>query len=234
MWILRSRGFVLTVVLLLTALCGYRLAAVVNKQRTDTSAAIPGVLWPDGKALQPFSLTDHRGRPFGLAQLHGRWTLLNFGYTSCPDVCPMTMHVLRQTDARLAELGVPNHDLQVVFVSVDPERDTPTRLGAWVQSFGADYVGVTAGHDALQVLTRQLGVAYKHADQDAAGQYLVSHSASVLLIDPQARLVAVLSAPHSAEHIAEIVAQIRMDKHKKAATSGVQSVTMRLFSRSQA
>ncbi len=99
--------------------------------------------------------------------------------------------------------------MQYAFVSVDPERDTPERLGEYVAYFDRGFLGVSGSREELAALTRQLGVVYIHGDPDGEGNYLVDHTAAVLVSDPQARLIASLQAPHDAGTIAERLAAIR-------------------------
>jgi protein SCO1/2 len=171
-------------------------------------AEIPGLLWPDPKPIQPFSLDDHRGQPFDLERLKGHWTLLFFGYTNCPDVCPATLAVLSSVARRLA--GTPAaRDLQYVFVSVDPQRDTPDRLAQYVTHFDPGFIGVTGPQERLGPFARQLGVLYMRNEADAQGAYTMDHSASVFLTDPQGRLLALIGPPHVPEEMAERLRQIR-------------------------
>ena len=155
-----------------------------------------------------FHLTDHHGQPFGLDRLEGKWTFLFFGYTHCPDVCPMALSVLANVDKRLHGSGDATH-VQYVFVSVDPQRDTLAHLADYVTYFDKSFIGATAPEKELSLLTRQLGILYTRTEPDARGDYLVDHTASILLVDPKARLVAVFSTPHDATTIASRFSRIR-------------------------
>jgi protein SCO1/2 len=155
-----------------------------------------GTLLPRPKSLEPFSLTDQDGRPLGLQDLRGRWTFLSFGYTHCPDVCPTTMATFNAVEGLINAAGA-GPGAGFLLVSVDPERDSPERLAQYVRYFNPRFEGATGSHEALSALTRQLGVLYARADdQNTAMGYLVDHSASILLLDPEARLAAIFSAPH--------------------------------------
>jgi protein SCO1/2 len=165
-----------------------------------------GTLLPQRRALTPFALTDTSGAPFDQAALQGRWTLLAFGYASCPDVCPLLLQSFRDIQRRLAERQL-GEALRFVFVSVDPERDDLARLKEYVRYFDPAFVGATGPHAELQRLTRQLGVLYQRAPgEESALGYLVDHTASMLLIDPQSRLTAVFSTPHDAAAVAADIA----------------------------
>ena len=184
---------------------GYRYTA------TDTVARPPtlqsGTALPQPRALGPFSLADTAGGTFDTAALQGRWTLLSFGYTSCPDVCPVVLGVLRDVQRRLdgRSPGVP---LRVVFVSVDPERAGLVHLKQYVTYFDSRFVGATGSHAALQELTRLAGVLYQRAPGGDTSGYLVDHSATILLTDPQGRLAALFSPPHDAAALANDVASL--------------------------
>jgi protein SCO1/2 len=169
-------------------------------------ALTAGTLLPQRRTLTPFALTDTDGIPFDQAALQGRWTLLAFGYASCPDVCPLLLQSFRDMQRRLAERQLGDA-VRFVFVSVDPERDDLPRLKEYVRYFNPAFVGATGPHAELQRLTRQLGVMYQRAPgEESALGYLVDHTASMLLIDPQARLTALFSTPHDAVAIAADIA----------------------------
>ncbi|MEN8217495.1 MAG: SCO family protein [Pseudomonadota bacterium] len=146
-----------------------------------------------------FKLTDQHGQPFTEKNLQGQWTFLFFGYTYCPDICPMTLAMLNQVVQQLQDTAV--HP-KVIFISVDPARDTTERLGQYVSYFNPAFLGVTGLEEELQTLTRPLGIAYRRSNE-LSENYLVDHSASILLINPQAQLQALISPPHDATAIAE-------------------------------
>lgn len=158
-------------------------------------------------ALPEFALHDQNGRPFGLKQLAGKWSLVFFGYTHCPDICPTTLVVLR--DVERAAGGKAN-DLQYVFVSVDPDRDRPAALKTYVRYFHPDFIGATGTQTELMRLTRALG-AYYEAGPRRNGSYEVHHSAAIFLIDPETKLRALFSGPHDAVRIAQGLKQLRDD-----------------------
>lgn len=160
-----------------------------------------GTRFSEPRALQPFTLTDHTGKSFGIEQLIDKWSFVFFGYTYCPDVCPTTMSVLNSVANRLGD-NAPA--VQYIFVSVDPERDTPEQLGQFVTWFNGDFIGVTGTDPELENLTRQLGVVYMRIpDGKESGTYTVDHTASVLLFDPDGKFHAIFSAPLNAAELAE-------------------------------
>lgn len=176
----------------------FATGAIVSwwQMQRGSSEMADGLLWPDPPRVAPVHLVDQRGEPFTLDDLRGRWTLLFFGFTSCPDVCPTTLDALARAhetlgaNARYAERG------QVVFVSVDPERDTPAQIAEYVAHFHRDFLGVTASEEALTEFARNLGALFMKVPQ-GEGNYTMDHSAGVFLIDPELRLVSVITPPHS-------------------------------------
>ncbi len=170
---------------------------------------IDGLLWPQSKALTAFTLEDHHHTAFTLDRITRRWTLLFFGYTHCPDVCPVILSVLKNAIALMGESDADVEPPQVVFVSVDPERDTLEHMAAYVSYFSAEFFGVTGSGANLEALTRQLGVLIMRTEPDADGNYLVDHTAAVFLIDPRGHLVALFQAPHAAETFARDIPRIQ-------------------------
>ncbi len=177
---------------------------------------IPGLLWPDPPASGEFTLTGGDGKPFARTDLIGRWTLMFFGFTNCPDVCPTTLAVLKDVDRRLGDVPAWRDQGQVVFVSVDPERDTPARIDDYVKHFDPRFRAATGPDEALQPLTRSLGILHAKVDGGGPSGYSIDHTASILLLDPRARLVGVFSLPHDAADIAERYTRIQRFLDKRS------------------
>ncbi len=195
-------GVVAVAALALGAVASYMTSRPVAPQ-------IDGLLWPQSKALTALALEDHHHEAFDLDRLTGRWTLLFFGYTHCPDVCPVTLSVLKSAIALMGKSDTDAEPPQVAFVSVDPARDSLEHMAAYVGHFNPDFLGVTGSDKALQAFARQLGVLFIRAGPEAGGNYLVDHTAAVFLIDPRAHLVALFQAPHVAETLARDVPRIQ-------------------------
>ncbi len=147
--------------------------------------------------LDEFMLTADDDSVFSNQSLKDKWSLLFFGYTHCPDVCPLTLHQLAQANKELADKldSIPD----IIMVSVDPDRDTSEILQKYVRSFGENVSGVTGKNEELDKLTSQLGIFY-NANKHEGENYSVNHSAAVILINKNAEFHAVFSAPHSIEH----------------------------------
>jgi protein SCO1/2 len=136
---------------------------------------------------------------------------LFFGYISCPAVCPMTLGNF--SDVQKLISGAPDADTgapaQFVFVSVDPERDSPERLRTFVPYFHEDFIGATGSPEALEPLTDVLGIYHAKVAGESERDYLVDHTTSVMLIDPERRLHAIFPAPHDPGAVAEAFEKIR-------------------------
>ncbi len=168
-----------------------------------------GTLLPSAKPVADFNLIDDKGESFTLKDLQGRWTFAFFGYTHCPDVCPTSLSMLAKVMARLRqEENLPSLP-RGLFVSVDPARDTPATLANYVKYFDADFVGVTGKSQQLHTLTRQLGILYAKSGGDSADDYLIDHSAAIILFDPRGRFYALFNVPHDPDKIASDFMLIR-------------------------
>lgn len=176
------------------------LATIVFDAR-DSAGRRPAVPPPIGEA----PLVSDSG-PTTLAAFKGRWTILLFGYMTCPDVCPTALaHLAREVDA----LGPQADGARIVFISVDPKRDGPIALGKYVRHFRNDFVGLTGSEAALNVVTGALGAYYGYEDaKDSAAGYLVTHSSSFFLLDPQGRFVKALPAPHERGVVAQELSRL--------------------------
>jgi protein SCO1/2 len=155
--------------------------------------------------LPDFALSDHHGRAFDVARFDDHWSFVFFGYTYCPDVCPATLSTFRAVNERLGD----EPDLQYVFVSVDPARDTLERLAEFVPYFHPAFLGVTGPPEEIANFTSGIGVYHQKAEETTGPYYLMDHSISVMLIDPERRLAAIFSAPNDPDAIAAAFRKIR-------------------------
>ena len=129
-----------------------------------------------------FSLTDHCGQSFTRDDLKDRWTLIFFGFTHCPDICPTTMAELAELKSQLA--GTEASDARVVMVSVDPARDTPDRLAQYVPYFHPDFIGVTGDFADILSVAQRLNAPFRKVSEPDGG-YQMEHSANVMLMNPR-------------------------------------------------
>jgi len=147
----------------------------------------------------PFHLVDQNGKPFGDADLRGKWHLVFFGYTHCPDTCPTTLNEL---SLALGRLGKERDAVGIVFITVDPERDTSEMLKAYVESFDAPIVALTGTVDEVAQAAKDYRVYYaKHPRAD--GGYDMDHSAVIYVMDPEGRFTATFTPDSTPEAIAE-------------------------------
>ena len=170
------------------------VAGVLLYQFSQASAEPEAALvYPQPRALADFTLTDQHGETVNRERLYNQWTLAFVGYTYCPDICPLTLAKLAGVQPELA--AMVEQPLRVWFISVDPKRDSTEQLNNYVSYFDQENVlGMTAGHEQLFPFVRQLGLMYA-LSSTTAEDYLVDHSASVVLINPQGQLVAMFKPP---------------------------------------
>lgn len=157
------------------------------------------VLYPNPQTVGDFSLQRTDGSVLTAADLRGHWTIVFFGFTHCPDICPSTLAAFKQVWTELARHGVTDR-VQFLFVSVDPERDTPEKLAGYVEFFNKDFVAATGPDEQLNRLTRTLGLIYAR-DPNPDGGYNVDHSASAVIIDPAGRRAGLFRPPFMADPI---------------------------------
>ena len=175
--------------------------------RQNLPAPDVATVLPEPLSLPAVRLTDQRGLDFSTAELVGTFSLMFFGFTHCPDICPLTLQTLANVDAQLRERGF--EPPRVVFVSVDPDRDTPAQIERYLDNFNSDFVGITGSQRALQPLVAALGVTVELHQLPGQEAYNVTHNSTVYLIGPQAELLAVFSAPHDATVIATDYLRVR-------------------------
>ncbi len=165
------------------------------------------ILWPEPLPIGRFELTDQHGKPFGPAELQGRWTFLFFGYLQCPDVCPTAMHILRDYRRQLRE-SQPNLPHQVVFVSVDPAHDRPEQMGEYLGFFDAEFIGLSGSAEALAALAGPLAVKYYEVVDDH-GRRSIDHTSSIMIVDPQGRVLGAFPPPQRPEQMLTRFAELR-------------------------
>lgn len=199
----RKKFIAIAVTAIVAAIAGTLFGhAVVKTFRPPPSPKLASAtLIEPARPLPAFELVDHENRAFTNAYLAGRWSFVFFGFTNCPDACPSTLTLLAQVEKALAQRGEVQRP-RVVLISVDPERDTPEQLSKYVTFFSPDFVGLTGSQEAIDELTRQLGVAVA-ITPDETGGYTVDHWAGIFLVDPAGALRALFSAPHAAASITE-------------------------------
>lgn len=144
------------------------------------------LVYENAKSLLDFTLKNQHGEPVTKAQFKGQWNLVFLGYTSCPDICPLT---LAKLNAVYKELEA-DYPLQIWFVSVDPNRDTAEKRKQYIDYFNPNFLAVSGEHKDLFPVVRELGLIYAISDTTKA-DYAVDHSASVALVDDTGALRAI-------------------------------------------
>lgn len=187
-------------VAVLSLASGYWLSQARQAAVPDIPSDFEATVFPEARELVPFELVDQDNRPFTPDRLRHKWSLLFFGFTHCPDVCPTTLKALQTF---WEELPDPvRKQTQVVFVTVDPNRDTPAVIKEYVDYFEPQFLGVTGKLGQITALTRSLGVLYEYVSNgEDKRNYTVNHSAQIILTDTQARLRAVFPPPHDPDEL---------------------------------
>lgn len=190
---LASRAFWLALFMLLAG-CG---PEVVEWNGKDISNLMPEL---------KYRLTDQNGEEVTAAKYDGQVRVLFFGFTSCPDICPATLAHLRNAIREVPE--DLRDDVQVLFVSVDPKRDSPEALAEYTGFFGPQFVGMTGPEEALRDLSRRYRTTFGYGEPDADGQYDVSHSSAIYIFDRQGDARLLMRSELTPEQIAEDMTEI--------------------------
>jgi len=198
-----NRNIKLTVILCLTFVVLVLLLTYMRITRNNSPAVMSpealrelgALVYENPVSLSPIALQDQYGQPFTEANLKGTWTLFFFGFTSCPDICPLTLTELSQFYRELESSGT-NLDTQVVMVSVDPQRDSTEKLAQYMASFHPDFIGLNGSYEQVAKLAKELYIAHTppplpagdahagHGEMDSE-DYLIDHSGNILIINPE-------------------------------------------------
>lgn len=197
-----KKSRIITVMAAIAALIGGYYLGNQNKNLIKPKPQI-ATLIEQGRALNPFSLQTQHDASFNNEDLLGKWSFLYFGYTFCPDICPTTLVQFVQMSNRLSAHDDLLEKTRFIMVSVDPDRDTPERLDAYMTHFHPDFIGATGTREAIDSLTDDLGIYYKLQEPDENGNYPVDHTSAVMLINPDGKLMAVFGAVHDPKTAAE-------------------------------
>jgi protein SCO1/2 len=146
------------------------------------------------RIFSDFELQDHRGDVFNLERMQGIWTIVFFGFTHCPDICPTTLAMLNETYSKLKDSE--KERVQVVMISLDPERDTVEKLAEYVPYFNPAFTGVTGNKHLIRRLTAELNVAYNQVPL-SGDDYTVDHSTQLILVNPMGHYHGFFKAPHT-------------------------------------
>jgi protein SCO1/2 len=163
------------------AICALALLAACSAEK----AAFKGIDITGAEYARQLALPDAGGKPRTLAEFKGKVTVVFFGYTQCPDVCPTTLAEIAEVKQKL---GPDGDKVQAVFVTVDPERDTPAVLGAYVAGFGPDFVALRGSLEQTQAAAKEFKVFFAKVPGKTEGSYTIDHTAGAYVFDPHGRI----------------------------------------------
>lgn len=182
---------------------------VQPSQMTNEELSENGLfVFDNPRTINDFSLIDQHNNSVDASMLQDKWSLLFFGYTFCPDICPLTMATLNQFSGLLYAEESFQDDTQVIMVSVDPRRDTPEKLNEYVGFFNDEYLGLSGEYIEIFKFATQLNIAFAYSpgeDED----YLVSHSGEIVLVNPNGEFHGFFKVPHDPVKMAENYAVVR-------------------------
>ena len=184
----------MAVAALCAALAGFWLARELDSSGPQLAS---GTWLGIPRTVADFQLTDSQGHPFTARDLQGKPSLVFFGFTHCPDVCPTTLVKLAQVKKAAPVVG-----LQVLFVTVDPQRDTPEAVGKYAHNFDPTFIGLTGDQAAIEKVTKAFGVAALRVDLPG-GDYTMDHSAAVFLLNSRAQIVGIFTPPFDTRRFAQ-------------------------------
>jgi len=199
-------------ILILAVIVGVLFLRNSSDSAVDELADLDVVLLPDALVISDFMLTDHNGESFTKQDFAGNWNLLFFGFTACPDVCPLTMNALRlfYNDLENTEYG---DSTQVIMVSVDPARDTVEVMSSYVNGYHDEFVGLTGELDEISSLADNLYIAFteppEHEGNHATENYEIVHSSYIAIINPEGEYLSVIRAPHTKERLTKAYFAVR-------------------------
>jgi protein SCO1/2 len=164
---------------------------IMNTEQLRANGAI---VLDTPRIFSDFELVDHNGETFNIARMEDVWTIVFFGFTNCPDICPTTLATLNDTYSKMKDSE--KDKLQIVMISLDPERDTVEKLAEYVPYFNEEFIGVTGNKHLIRRLTAEINIAYNTVPLEG-DDYTVDHSTQLVLINPKGHYHGFFKAPHS-------------------------------------
>jgi len=202
------------ILIFIIAAVGAGLAGIwMGKNTTDETSVsikpdtIQGAIYPKAKFIKEFTLINHRSEKVTKENFRNQWSLIFVGYTHCPDICPTTMTVMNQVSEFMSKQEI--QPPKIVFLSIDPERDTADILNSYVAYFNKDFIGLGGALTEVAQFSQQLNAVFRKApglsgeitDKD----YLMDHSSALMLINPDGNLQSILTAPHTPANVIESI-----------------------------
>ena len=185
------------------------LLSILAWQALAASYTYQGSLIDPPVTVADFELSDQHGGRFRLSEHRGQVVLIFFGYTFCPDVCPVTISEFRQVKRLLGDKAA---DVRFVYITVDPERDTRQRMKAYLDNFDPSFIGLTGSFEELEEVWKQYGVFRQVQESGSAGGYLIDHTARIYAIDASGRLKLTFPFGMEVEKIARDVRQMLQER----------------------
>ena len=191
----------------------FKYGSPVGIQAAASKLKIEATVFPDPKPIPQFSLQDQHGKGFTREDLNGKWSLIAFGYTNCPDVCPQLLRTFNRIDGLMTGAAF-EYPPQYLFVGIDPKRDTVDQMSGFLSHFNQKIIGLTGDETQIKVLTKGLGILSKRSDinelyqnlrsikQGSEDSYLIDHTSAILIVNPNGDVHALTSPPHSGDVIA--------------------------------
>ena len=187
------------------------------KQPEDLPELKNTLMFPSPKPISMGAFVDQHEKYFNITNLYGKWSIVFFGYTHCPDICPTTMHTLSAVKKALAaEKRWGNY--QVIMVTVDPARDTPRHLRDYVSFFDSEFIGISSNLDTTTEFAKQLGILFLAQAATKNGAYDVDHSTALILFNPVGQMAGLISAPHTISDISQdlvVLADYYSEDHRQ-------------------
>lgn len=201
----QRRLFIIIAIACLAALFG--LWSQYNTHAKDKKPTLhTATVFPQPRIITPFQLTDDEGKPFTQQNLKGHFSLIFFGFTHCPDLCPTTLALLNKSYKMLADAKLKNMP-QIIFISVDPEQDDAKTIKKYLASFNPAFLGATGTKEQLDKLTQEMSVLYtKVIKAGDTEHYTIDHSGALILVNPEGQFYGVFTMPHDAKKIADDMA----------------------------
>lgn len=195
---------------LIAMAAGIWLGQSSNQQTQSLKPAIiQGAIFPQAKFIKHFELIDQNNNIISKRDFLNHWSLIFVGYTNCPDICPTTLSVMNQVIEYMNEQLIQAPE--IVFLSVDPERDTPLHLKRYVEYFNKDFLGLTGSLEQVTQVSQNMNAVFRKAPglngKISSDDYLIDHSSALMLINPQGNLQSILTAPHTPGSIIESIIQ---------------------------
>lgn len=192
-------NIVLVVIAILILILLFQTKTTSNKHIKITN----GTVLAPPYDLKQFSLIDQNGKMFTNGDLKRHWSMLFFGFTRCPMMCPTTLAELNKAYHHLQKEGNYEYLPRVIFVSVDPKYDTPVVIKKYLKAFNPNFIGLTGTQLQINDLTKQLGIAYAKVINSGESDYTINHTGAILIINPDGKWRALINLPHEATTITE-------------------------------